>query len=373
MTDDLHTLLRDAADDRAVAEPATGPQLLARARERSRRRRARRMVVGATVVATSAAAAAAVVLGGGPLPGLRSVDEAGPDPDSGVGAYHPIELSLEEALERCAPVLESQGYPPDADWRLASDSEPLHVGAAIVLGRADRGSLTADSDFVGCEVPFTKSERDRHRITEPIADSHDSAGLLRQCGAVAGYDFAGWEVVNAVGAAEGVEAVLRSTNDYVAYCSLEPDWGRAWASRSPSPQSPIQGWTGQTVLLPTRTEAEENEHVQSPVPGSSPFGFGLSCGDTRQIMVDNQLDDGLLCSGSGSLHDVYGVRGHKAMNATVLEVTIRGGGDAFVIPVVDGHFAARFLDPAADRNDDTYDYVVKDESGNVLYRGIGGT
>jgi hypothetical protein len=57
--------------------------------------------------------------------------------------------------------------------------------------------------------------------------------------------------------------------------------------------------------------------------------------------------------------------------AASVEVTIRGGGQAFEVPVVDGYYAARFLDPAADVDEIIYDYVVKDESGAVLGRGEG--
>lgn len=364
MSIDLNSLLRDAADDGAVAEPATGHHLLARARQQSRRRRHRRVVIGATVVATAGAVATTVVLGAGSLSGLRGADEAGPEPDSGVGAYQPIELTVEEAVERCGPVLDYYGYSTDVDWKLASASQEVFAGSDISLVPADGSKLADGPDSAPCQVPFTEAERARHWVTEPIADSGDTEGVLRQCGAVAGYDFAGWEIVTAVSAAQGTEAVLRSTNDYVATCSLEPDWGKTWAGPPPPANDPIHKWSSQEVALPVYTEAEVD--ALPPLVGGPAYSFHVDCRDTRKILTDNRPPDGLLCSAVGTL---FNNKGRRATEVATIEVSIRGGGESFEIPVIDGYFAARFLDPAADARDQTYDYVAEDESGEVLGRG----
>lgn len=363
MSIDLNSVLRDAADDSAIVEPATGQQLLARARQQSRRRRTRKIAVTTTVFATAGTVAATVVLGAGSLPGLGGADKTGPGTDPEVGTYHPIEVSFEEALERCQPSLAYSGYPTDAEWELAPDrpsSQPIYAGDGIKLVRAD-GSDKWDV----CEVPYTAAERNPRWVDGQIADSQDTAALLGQCGAVAGYDFAGWEVVTAASGAQGAEAVLRSTNGYAAFCSLEPDFGKTWAGPPAPVDDPVHITDGQEATI---SNLSETEIASQPFEGFFEYNFFVGCGDTRRIRTDNQPEDGMLCSGSGALYERDGSR---MTGAARLEVTIRGGGQTFEVPVVDGYYAARFLDPAADVKDDTYDYVIKDESGKVLGRGQG--
>lgn len=361
MSPDIRDTLRHAADDSAAPTPIAAHALLRQAHQRSRNKRLVRAGLGTAAVAAVAATATgvglAVLRGDGNAGGPSSPDSGGADrsPTStasaaSVGSYTPVWLSEDEAIARCAADDANRGMKPG---RIYVPQYPAqHPGNKYAAGEAvalvPKESANPGLDLVVCVIPFTGAERDPGVVKEPIADAQDAAGVLRQCGVVAGYDFTGWQVVTATSAAQGTSAVLRSDNGYIATCSLQPD---GWDSGSP-----------QEVQIGSLTEAQV---AANPLPGPTPYLIALDA-SAMSIKTAHTPIQGQLWSGAGAL---YGTDGRRATDAKVVLVKFRDTGASFEAPVVDGYYAVRYHNPAARGGVGEFDYVVKDDAGKVLARG----
>jgi hypothetical protein len=176
-------------------------------------------------------------------------------------------------------------------------------------------------------------------VTEPIATQ--AAGILQQCGSVAGYDFSGWSVVTSMAAAQGVEAVLVSTNGYTGYCSLQPS---GWDSGS-----------DQRVAMP---ESSDRQIGRQQGDG---YEFGLS-GSSLSIKTSNTPIEGQLWYGSGTLYDE---RGQIADDASRIVLTFSDNDERFVVPVVQGRWAAR-IHRHAEGPLGQYRAAIQNRQGEVL-------
>jgi hypothetical protein len=182
-------------------------------------------------------------------------------------------------------------------------------------------------------------------VAAPIATGN--AGILDQCGAVAGYDFTGWTIPNSMAAASGVEAVLASTNGYTAYCSLQPD---GWDSGS-----------DQVVTMPTLSDVQVGSQSHGEAyafPGDGGFH-----GSALSLKTAHTPLEGQLWWGRGSLYDADG---RLALDAHRIKLTFTSIGEEFVIPVAAGRWAGRIHLPAAKGPLDGYRAVIEDRSGEVL-------
>jgi hypothetical protein len=195
---------------------------------------------------------------------------------------------------------------------------------------------------VGCRLSEAVVPRP---VAAPIAT--DDAGIRRQCGSAAGYDFSGWAVVTSMAAASGVEAVLASTNGYTAYCSLQPN---SWDSGS-----------GQVVTMPTRSDARLGTRSHGEGYGF-PGGQGFH-GSALSLKTDRTPIEGQLWWGSGSLYDADG---GLASDAHRIILTFTGIGEKFIIPVAGGRWAARIHLPIAKGPLESYRAVIENRSGEVL-------
>jgi hypothetical protein len=224
---DLHDLLREASDGNPN-RPADATELLQRARHRLNRRR------GITVVSGLAVTALAVA---GGVAWLPSNDHRGSEPEPpvatestpvGPSEYNPAEVSNAEAGARCTTVLHNR-LGSDDTWRVAFQQGRLVEGEDVMVVPIGPGEST--------EVPETPSgddTRDLQFCRIPRADQVDSAGippttlpadgdldgLRAACSQIIGYDFSGWEVVASARSDLAVTAVLRSSNDHIAFCEL---------------------------------------------------------------------------------------------------------------------------------------------------------
>lgn len=170
----------------------------------------------------------------------------------------------------------------------------------------------------GAPAPSPVLDRGRPgTITAPIAT--DDPAILDQCGTVAGYDFAGWTVVTSMAAAQGLEAVLTSAAGFTAYCSLEP---KDWDSGS-----------DQEVRIPERKDGKIG--IETP---NEPYELGFFSGSSLSIKTARTPIEGQLWNGSGTLYDE---RGEVAETASRIVLTFDHAGERFVIPVVQGRWAAR--------------------------------
>lgn len=360
MSPDIRDALRHAADDSAAPTPIGAHVLLRQAHQRSRNKRLVRAGLGTAALAAVAAVATTVgpaVLGGDDNTGGPSSPDGGgsdsPTPtnsDASVGSYTPVWLSEDEAVARCAADEANGDMKPDRTYVSRYPEEypenKYPAGSAVAL--VPKESANPDLDVVVCVVPFTRAERDPGVVKEPIADAEDTAGVLRQCGIVAGYDFTGWQVVTATSAAQGTSAVLRSDNGYVATCSLQPD---GWDSGSP-----------QEVQIGSWTEAELDASA-SPAPTAYTIGLQASA---MSVKTARTPIEGQLWSGAGA---IVGTDGRRATDAKVVLVKFRDTGASFEIPIVDGYYAVRHHNPAARGGVGEYDYVVRDGAGKVLAQG----
>jgi hypothetical protein len=107
----------------------------------------------------------------------------------------PGQVTTTEARE-CRDEIVAAGQDPAADW--VSARSRLRPGDDLTIALKDDPTVR-----VGCRLSPTLIPRP---VAAPIAS--DEAGILQQCGSVAGYDFTGWTVVTSMAAAFGVEAVL---------------------------------------------------------------------------------------------------------------------------------------------------------------------
>jgi hypothetical protein len=244
MTDDLNDRLHRAADDGGRPLPARPSELLIRARK-DRRRRSLFAAGGGTAVA--AVAVGAIVFGFSALPGSEDADGHGPSvvdhDDDPPGTYELDPVSEAEVVRRCGLQLENSGkvrlpeggrmveldWTKPHKWRFNPISkqidslwrESLYVGGGPDLEVRYEGSWYMAPQ---CSVPEADLAAGSGRIQGEPVDADDTDGVLRQCGEIAGYDFSDWDVMSAMGAVGGVEAVLQSQNDHTATCTIEaPD------------------------------------------------------------------------------------------------------------------------------------------------------
>ncbi|HSE72580.1 MAG TPA: hypothetical protein VLA97_17565 [Nocardioidaceae bacterium] len=301
---------------------------------------------GLVVAALTLAALAGACARGGPeiaaidepraahTPVSPSTDDPEPDP---AGAYTPVvrEPGLPGALprammEHCRDDIVAAGQDPSAEW-ISVKSSRNTFRHQVIARRNDEGVR------VQCRLPRVVVPRE---VPEPIAT--DDAGILRQCSSVAGYDFTGWTVVTSMVAAQGVEAVLGSTNGYTAYCSLQPgDWDSG---------------SDQVVEMPAGSDAELGRRQQD---GSD---LGLH-GSSLSIKTAHTPIEGQLWNGSGILYDE---RGRIVADASRIVFTFSDTGERFVVPVVRGRWAARIHRVGATGGLGDYRAAVVSRSGEVL-------
>jgi hypothetical protein len=227
------------------------------------------------------------------------------------------------------------GQDPAADWLLVLSRR--QAGDDLTIALRDDAAVR-----VGCRLSDAVVSRP---VSAPIATGE--AGILEQCGSVAGYDFTGWTVLTSMAAASGVEAVLASTNDYTAYCSLQPS---GWDSGS-----------DQVVTMPTLSDVQVGNRAHGEayvLPGGGGFHYSALSQKTARTPLEGQL-----WWGSGTLYDADG---GLALDAHRIELTFTSIGEQFVIPVVDGRWAARIHLPAAKGPLTGYRAVIEDSSGEVL-------
>ena len=265
-------------------------------------------------------------------------------PPGEAGAYKPFiyepdfpgQITPVEARE-CRDEVVAAGQDPAADWVLVL-SRPSS-GDDLTIALRDGPAV-----HVGCRLSDAVVSRP---VTGPIATGE--AGIREQCGSVAGYDFTGWTVVTSMAAASGVEAVLASTNDYTAYCSLQPN---GWDSGS-----------DQVVTMPTLSDVQLGNQSRGEayvLPGDRGFRREALSQKTAHTPIEGQL-----FWGSGSLYDAAG---ELARDAVRIKLTFPSLGEQFVIPVADGRWAARIHLAAAKGPLRGYRAVIEDSSGEVLGR-----
>lgn len=246
------------------------------------------------------------------------------------GALTPIED------QECRDDIVAAGHDPSAEWVVVL-SRRRTAGDLTIVRRDDRRVR------VECRI---RDELLPREVSAPIAT--DDAGILQQCGTVAGHDFTGWSVVTSMAAASGVEAVLASTNGYTAYCSLQP---RGWDSGS-----------DQEVTLPQASDRQIGRRQSGKgyrFPGEAGFN-----GSSLSIKTARTPIEGQLWHGSGTLYDG---RGEVAEDASRVILTFADGTERFVVRVVKGRWAARIHLADATGPLGHYVAVVEDSAGEVLY------
>jgi hypothetical protein len=144
-----------------------------------------------------------------------------------------------------------------------------------------------------------------------------------------------------------VEAVLASTNGYTAYCSLQP---RGWDSGS-----------GQVVDLPVLSDVQLGRRQSGD--GYELVGERSFHGSSLSIKTARTPVEGHLWHGSGTLYDE---RGQIATAATRIVLTFTDTRERFVVPVIEGRWAARIHRPDATRALGQYRAVVQDRAGGLL-------
>lgn len=316
-------------------------------------RRSRSLTILARVVAP--AVGTALTVGCAPvasetLAGERSTQGRASIPKSGkadpvgtpAGAYTPFVYEprfpgeINERLARdCRDEILAAGQDPAADWVLV-------LGNRNTLGRQVIARRDDETVRVECRLHDGIPPRD---VSGPIAT--DDAGILRQCGTVAGHDFTGWSVLTSMAAAKGVEAVLSSTNGYTAYCSLQP---RGWDAGS-----------GQVVDLPVLSDEQLGRRQAGD--GYDLFGERSFHGSSLSIKTARTPIAGQLWHGSGTLYDD---RGLIATDARRIVFTFADTDERFVVPVVQGRWAARIHRPDATGALGHYRALIQDRAGGLL-------
>lgn len=315
-----------------------------------------RSPVPATLVRAVAAAVATALTAGcapvssetlasdGSAPGRSTISKsAAADPaGSQAGAYTPFEHEPEfpgeisSRLARgCRDEILAAGHDPAADWVLV-------LSKANTLRRQVIAQRDDEAVVVECRRQDVILPRD---VTGPIAT--DDSGILHQCGSVAGHDFTGWSVVTSMAAAQGVEAVLVSTNGYTAYCSLQP---RGWDAGS-----------GQVVDLPVLSDVQLGRRQSGH--SYDLFGERSFHGSSLSIKTAHTPIAGQLWHGSGTLYDE---RGQIATDARRIVLTFADTGEQFVVPVVQGRWAARIHRPDATGALGQYRALIEDRAGGLL-------
>ena len=215
---DLHDLMNRTSDGdpNRAADPMT---LLSHGRRRVRRRR------GVTAVSGVAVASLAVA---GAVAWLPDATPTSPGPDSSQppvattssdGTYEPVELSREEVGERCTTLMHN-AYGSDDTYVV-----PPFVGGPWFEGTTAQVSEANPDEgrwrwTASCEVPQAELVEQAGTLPASLPDPSDGDGIRAACGQYLGWDFTGWEVVTAAGTDIATTSALRSTNGYVATCSL---------------------------------------------------------------------------------------------------------------------------------------------------------
>lgn len=215
---DLYDLMNRTSDG-DPNRPVDPDHLLRRAKRRVHRR-------GATAVSGLAVASLAVAGGVAWLPDATPTspaDDSSQPPvvttTSGDGAYEPVQVSREEVAERCTTFYQNAfGFdstfvvPPFVDG-------PWFEGRTAQVTEADNPEREGVWTL-SCEVPQADLVEQAGTLPASMPDPADDAGVRAACGQYMGWDFTGWDVVTAAGTDLGLAAVLRSSNDYIAACTL---------------------------------------------------------------------------------------------------------------------------------------------------------
>jgi hypothetical protein len=245
---DLHDLMNRASDGdpSRAADPMT---LLGQGRRRVRRRR------GVTAVSGLAVASLAVA---GAVAWLPDATPSGPDstpPPVATavddGTYEAVEVSREEVGERCTTLFHN-AFGSDDTFVVPPfvNDGPWFEGQTAQVSEAnpDEGRWRWT---ISCEVPQAALVEQAGTLPATLPDATDHDGVRAACGQYLGWDFTGWEVITAASTDIATTSALRSTNGYVATCSLNAAPGH-------------QG-DGSYVAIeretPPRTEGLENEYA----------------------------------------------------------------------------------------------------------------
>ncbi|WP_344158033.1 hypothetical protein [Nocardioides koreensis] len=280
----------------------------------------------------------------GSRPGRSAISKsAAADPAADpAGAYTPFVYEPEFPGEinshlatGCRDEILAAGHDPAADWVLVLSNR--NTLRRQVIARRDDEAVRVECRLQDVILP--------RNVPEPIAT--DDSGILLQCGSVAGHDFTGWSVLTSMAAAQGVEAVLASTNGYTAYCSLQPP---GWDSGS-----------GQVVDLPVLSDVQLGRRQSGD--GHDLVGERSFNGSSLSIKTAHTPIAGQLWHGSGTLYDE---RGQIATDARRIVFTFADTGERFVVPVVRGRWAARIHRPDATRALGQYRAVIADRAGGLL-------
>lgn len=373
MTEDLHDSLRRAADPGDRRLRTTPGNLLAKAR---RDRRRHRIVAAGGGSAVAVVAVGAMVLGFSSLPGTdepgRSNQGVSGQSDEPSGLYERVRVNEAEAVRRCGLQLENSGLRlperVDGEWQLTEvdwsrphdwridrnlkQVEPNWRDYFLVEG----GTPTLEYRFHGeqwdggyeCTVPQADLAAESGRIQGDPVDAADSEGILRQCGEIAGFDFTGWSVVNAMDALGGVEAVLESTNDHTARCTIE---------------APDNVYADPAVSVQNLSDADIAQYNQSGDAWAGPYCVTLE--GYRPASDLSKAGNGggeNVYTGSGNL---YRPNGKLATNVAKLRIDLPNG-TTVTQQVHDGKYAIRAADQASPGAEAPMPVALLDSEGNVI-------
>ncbi|HSS68188.1 MAG TPA: hypothetical protein VLK34_06520 [Nocardioidaceae bacterium] len=354
MTPEFITELHRAAEaDGDAPQPPDPERLLALAKRRDSRRRTA-TTVGTIGLASTVVAAVGVgsALLDSPAPN-GSHPKLGPAGNDGSGhtaqtdrphQTGPAEfvsqrVARDDVIGVCISQLDALAVEPRTTWEIDPGQRARFFYAGQRVSFLGTGNVSAS-----CTIP-SGDHAPPSRVTAPIADESDTAGILQQCGVVAGFDFSDWTVDSAMTAADGTEAVLSSDNGFTAVCALQP---AGWDAGS-----------DQVVDLPYLSDAQMSRYRKGDHYDGQYYFVSLDA-SALDIKTSNPLSGALLWGGI----TMFDRNDDIATNAAT--VTLSYGGESITRPVVDGHVAIRWLLPNAADADVAYDVVVKDRNGQVL-------
>jgi hypothetical protein len=218
---DLHDLMYRSSDGdpNRSADPMA---LLRQGRRRVHRRRGVAAVSG-TAAASLAIAGAIAWLPSSPHDGSSSDSQppvAAGQTKTGAGAYEPVEVSRAEVGERCTTLFHN-AYGSDQTLVVPPGIDgPWFEGRTAWVTDVEPDTHGRFEMRMSCEVPQAGLVDRAGTVSTPLPDPSNTDGIREACGQYLGFDFTGWKVVTAAGTDLALTAVLRSTNGYVATCSL---------------------------------------------------------------------------------------------------------------------------------------------------------